>query len=425
MAFGLRRKKKGAQNGANDNPSQNKKGITGFEVQFLKDGRWVIDMILPDELEAAAQAKSLLDKNEEYEAARVLTLRKRLDGNRAEEESLLLEQKEKTKAYRLRGEATDGGICHKASDFANFESRLAIYGMFRDYLEDVQITVTELLHIPTFLRKLEDGGGLLSAAIFQRSKAQAEILKMPQKAREIELVTMLAEWKKQGKDMMTERRHITNFEASKVKEIYQEVRAKRGEDNLEHGIRSHICVSLMGCNGLWHKLETILGWLEYADDAPILYELADDFVADILMSAETIQTLFGNQPNMGAFIKVLGDILLGNYKGKEDESGRKGVELNENLFHIQNLMTSGRAPQCRGVFIERLTTEMESDKDLDRHNPDNENSYLKEVIKQITDNDDKLLGGDRTKAAIKRRRRIIRQGQLRAMGMDDAADALG
>ena len=157
---------------------------TAFEVQIRREGRWTIEGTFDDERRALSSARSWLAVSG-VEEAKVLKFRT-LAGLSLE---TVIFQKAvpvvKEKPMTLGGTAEGAPYCTTPGDLYGFESRAVTGRLLRPFLDKFHITPTELLHSWTYLRKLDEQGLLLSAAIqaVARHHADRHGLAVPARAR--------------------------------------------------------------------------------------------------------------------------------------------------------------------------------------------------------------------------------------------------
>jgi len=407
-----------------------------YEVQYLRDKRWTIDMILEgEEEEAIARARDLLDRDEELAAVKVVRQKRGLMGSTFETEIFNQKAADRPQKVALGGDPGEAPDCAEAGDLGRVEARLAISRLLRAQLDKMAVTPTELLYNPTYLRKLQTTD-LYRAALFQVARAQAARGGTKSKARQAEIESYVRSFQRRGSELMAERRQLPHFDPGEIGHLVQRIRARLGAEEVPFAVRGLMCLWLMEAPGAEAKLDRVLahapaaemldavppasaspGGETEADPWALWLALVDEITADGCMEAAVLQSLFGVQPHLGAFLISLAGLLRGERIAEAATEPR--------LARIDDLLRRGWLPQTRHVLRERLIRELGSDKALDRRNPEGESKLLKSVAKAMASETGEPIGGAAARAAIDRRKTRLRKARLRALGMDDAADALG
>src|SRR5579859_2794066 len=255
---------------------------TSFEVQVLKDQRWVLSQVVLDEGEAIQFADNLLSKSS-YTAVRVVRDFARQDGLHSE--TVLVEKtKEQQKKEVSTATVNEAPICTELADAYGLSSRMTIGRVFRAYLDEALITPTELLHHAREMKRLGDKGTLLMNAVDQISALQAPGGGEESKARR--------DFHHRSWDQLYDRARKAASEKVAKALTFAEITAraaKTSEDKL-YQTRILMAEQLLECRGWAAKLDKVLRWAA-EEEAGVNLALLDAVIADLLIPAEMIQDL--------------------------------------------------------------------------------------------------------------------------------------
>ncbi len=389
---------------------------TAFEVQIRREGRWTIEGTFDDERRALTSARSWLAVSG-VEEAKVLKFRT-LAGLSLE---TVIFQKAvpvvKDKPMTLGGTAEGAPYCTTPGDLYGFESRTVTGRLLRPFLDKFHITPTELLHSWTYLRKLDEQGLLLGAAIqaVARHHADRHGVPVPGRARELRAFADVA--MARARDFQVERKGLPAFDPADLSGSSRAIAAAVGEEGHDFTFLSQLTIHLADRNSLAGKLEMLLDLLG-PDVEPRHLVLLDGVMADALGSAELVKELLGAQPNLALGLCALADLLLGRDPQPKDEP------VSPILAHIGTLTVQGRAPCCRAVLLDRIRQSLNGTQPLDRRDPRQEALLADHLATHLRDPQGRLLGGAEVEKALARRLVRHRQAILREQGMHDIADRL-
>lgn len=289
--------------------------IIKYEIATYREDRWVIECVRQHEDESVALAKMFL-ATDKYEAVRVVRER-RAPGDIVFETPVFEQARAKTnekKPLSISSSDDDDCWCDTLDDLYGGRSRRAIGQLLRTFLDQLGITVVELLTQYRFVKKLDDVGNLRMSAVHRIARARAEATGAPQ-----------AECAK-SLDRMVDTALVRARDALGTRGLM-----KLGDDGLDILIarcnaaadsrseqlflmRYAIGRSLEPRYGLADKMAVALGWLEVAKD-PLAHNLVDEIVADCFGSASMIQELLGRQPDMNGALRSLIAIASDRFDG--------------------------------------------------------------------------------------------------------------
>lgn len=392
------------------------KSSTAFEVQIRREGRWTIEGTYDEERRALASARSWLAVSgvEEVKALRFRTLAG------LSLETVIFQKAVpvvKDKPMTLGGTAEGAPYCTAPGDLYEFEARVVTGRLLRAFLDKFRITPTELLHSWTYLRKLDEQGLLLGAALQAAARHHADRhgVAVPARARELRGFADAA--MARARDFQAERKSLPAFDPADLSRSSRALVMALGEEAHDFAFLSQLTVHLADRNSLAGKLEMLLDLIG-PEVEPRHLALLDGVMADALGSAELVKELLGAQPNLALGLCALADLILGR------DPQPKSEPVSPLLAHVGALIVQGRAPCCRAVLLERIRQSLNGTQPLDRRDPKKEALLADHLATHLRDPQGRLLGGAEVEKALARRLIRHRQAILREQGMHDIADRL-
>ncbi|HTH15697.1 MAG TPA: hypothetical protein VL974_03510, partial [Magnetospirillum sp.] len=136
-----------------------------FEIQVMKDGRWSTQSYIDAEDTAMAAAKRyLMDKR--CEGARVVRNWERSDGRIVEKEIFCETRTIKDDGpVRIVEVDSAPACCQLPEEYYGPHSRNLMNRVFRNYLDKVFVTPTELIHNYKELKRIQDKDTLVPSAV--------------------------------------------------------------------------------------------------------------------------------------------------------------------------------------------------------------------------------------------------------------------
>ena len=392
------------------------KTVSSFEVQIRREGRWVIEATFLDEQAALSCARAQMTMGG-VEEVKVLKYRTFAGMSL---ETVIFEKAVpvvKEKPLLLGGTAEGAPFCLNADDLYGFDSRVVIGRLLRNFLDKYRITPTELLYAWTYVRKLDEQGMLLGAAIHAVARHHADLHGTAVPARVRDLRAFAEVVMARAREFQTERKHLPVFDPRDLPGFSAGLEALVGEEGHDAAFLGQLTVHLADRNSLGGKLDMLLAMIT-DDTEPRHLALLDGVMADALGSADVVKDLLGAQPNLAMGLCVLADHLLGRDPDPRDEPA------SALLVRVGELIRHGRAPCCRAVLVDRIRQSLNSAQPLDRREPRSEALLAEQVANRLRDGLGRPLGGADTEKALARRLIRHRQAILREQGMHDIADRL-
>ena len=385
---------------------------TSFEVQVLRDKRWVLAEVAADEANAVAFADNLLQKGN-HEAVRVVRDFRRTDGLHSE-----TVVHEKTADDRRKGDLSvapvaEAPICRRTGDFYALSSRQVVGRIFRRYLDEFILTPTELLHNAKEMKRLADKDRLLFSAVDCVSTLQAQASGEDGKARR--------DFLHQAWDEATARaRKAEPGKPPSPGATLAELAAAAGGEGEEHEYRCRVLMALclLDVRSWAGKLDRVLGWAA-EEDASARTALVDGVVADLLMSAQLLQDLLGFQANLGTALCQMCDLAAGRA-----EPARFAPEA---FGALNRLLAGAHLPQARDVLLARVIRELRGANPLSRNEPAREFEMFAQLLGRLVPYSGMVGGPAAAEAVAQRQMRLHNVGGAagHAQAVDGMARVLG
>jgi hypothetical protein len=380
-----------------------------YEVMSFYDKRWVIDCVMDDEELAIERARQLLL---EEKTEQVKVLRQRSMNTGFTTEKAVFEQARPPKGKKeisLSASIRAAPPCDTLDDFFALEARVVMGRVFREFLDKLVITPSELLHNYSYIKKLDATGNLISGAVFQIGQAQSNAGLGTVKERVNALHRLVDETKMLARDTLAERKRLPLLEGKQFGML-----CRRAEARFEPSERGYIIMTsltnyLAGSQSFGQKLEQLSKLFTDDVDAEGVDRL-DGVIADVLGSGVMVQELLGSHGSLGTALALLADIAL----GRLDAPPRTA---SESLKLLLALMQGHGLTASRRVLFDRLKRELKGKKPLCRDDLNAERRALTELEMKLKDEKGELIGSKEVADAFATRREEIRKAHLRKSGI--------
>lgn len=370
-----------------------------FEIQVMKDGRWIQQSLIDDQAAAVSAAKKLL-QDKKCEGARVVRNWARADGTYDEKEIFSQTQQVRDDGPIYINQIEDAPAkCEAPTDFYGPQSRAVTNRLFRNYMEKAFVTPTEVMHNYKEMKRLQDKDSLLPSAVDRVALLQTKDGAGDSKARREEIFKSLDQ-------MSAKARKADGMSLPKLngafKDMYDRVADMAAEpteaDFLAMVVLSRDLVDVRSWAG---KLDRLCALAEAEGDAHSL-RLLDGVIADVLGS-NVVQEILGFQPSLAAAICAMLDLAEGKFVSDKSELGDSAELLNK-LFRDQKL------PESRTILIDRAHRQLRSPNPLYRNDPGKERDAFVQVVGRLMGPDGPLFGSDTAEAITTRYTRMVDEG---------------
>lgn len=374
-------------------------GNANFEIQVMKEGRWVAESIRDSEDDARALAKRLM-ANKACEGARVVRNWMRGDGTMVETEVF-----SETREVRDDGQLRIANIedvpprCESTKEYYALPSRMVMGRVFRPYLDQAGLTPTELIHNYKELRRLQDKDTLVPSAVDRVAGLQTKGTEQDPRERREEIFKSI--------DAMAVR--ARKAEALKLPKLNGSMNAMlatlstmaQGEGDADFLALVVLSDELVQTRNFLGKLDRLCRLAEAETDKAGL-TLLDGVIADVL-GANVVQELLGYQPGLGHAICAMLDLAEGALNTDKSEAGEIAVLLN-------GLLRARKLPASRSCLIDRAHRQLRQANPLYRNDPTKEGEAFRLVAERLLGPDGLLCGAESADALTTRQTRMVEEG---------------
>ena len=379
-----------------------------FEVQCLREGRWIIETSLPNQAEAEAFARRQLEKRE-VAGAKIL----REKGSGGSQKVVFSKIKEKREEKLTAGRIDTAPACRTVDECLQLRARMAMNRLLRTYLDKYALTPIEVLHNYREFKRLQDHDRLVGGALNQVAALQSENAaeSMSVSRRADTLYGYASEIGKRTKDVET--LQLPSIKQLGLDATFARIAAGAGDSaaNVDFLFRVAVSRDLIETRSHFGKLERLLHWINDSQDDGAVRRL-DDFVADILGVASVVQDLLGEQPSLAAAVSKLLDIAFGQWQAPSGVSRAAATDgTGDSIVQIARLVQEGRLPASSQVLVERVRVQLGGAKPLVRNDPDLEITSFRQILDRLMPDAALPVGGsDLVDALVQRKMRILNRG---------------
>ncbi|MBC7953101.1 MAG: hypothetical protein H7Z12_14940 [Rhodospirillaceae bacterium] len=369
-----------------------------FEIQVMRDGRWSTESYIDAEDTAVAAAKRyLMDKK--CEGARVIRNWARADGRMVEKEVFSETRTIKDDGpVRLVQVDTAPAKCEAPQDYFGGQSRSLMNRLFRNYLEKVYVTPTELIHNYKELKRIQDKDTLIPSAVDRIAFLQTRDGDQESKARRDEIFKSIDQMSARARK--AEALKLPKLNAS-FKGMLDRVADLAGDDDTDYLAMVVLSRDLGDLRNWLGKLDRLCKLAMEESDLHSL-EMLDGVIADVL-GANVVQEILGWQPSLAMAIVRLLDLAEGNFPAENSEAADT-VEL------LNALLKAGKLPASRLCLIDRAHRQLKSANALYRSDPSKEKDAFNTVLDRVVTPTGLLFGGETADALTTRITRMVEEG---------------
>ncbi|MBL4739438.1 MAG: hypothetical protein JKY12_00495 [Sneathiella sp.] len=356
-----------------------------FEVHGRKASSWAVQKVCDDKSSAIDTAKNLF-KSLNLKAVKVLEV-KYDSSDPVFHDTIVYFDGEKAKSSQTTTADLIGPVCTKPDDLYLPAARQSISKLLQKPLAGWKITPLELLYHQGHLQKLNDTGQILQGAV-QRA-AVSHVQKTGQKVNErvLDLYgftnTVLQELKK-----LTVEGHIPEIVEDDLIGVLK--LAKETEDWRKSFMMS-FARHLQEVSTLDEKFEKIISYVLRYDDPDIL-QMLDRHLADFVSSPAILQTLMGEDKNLGeGMLSLIGFIRGSKGVNKTEHAGTKRINM---LIRDKNL------PETKQVLVLRLIETLTGNQSFVKGDPFKSVAYHSKILSKLHIAAGEHIGGQDTVDAL-------------------------
>jgi hypothetical protein len=372
-------------------------GRENFEVQVMKQGRWVTESARDKEDDARQLAQRFLN-DKSCPGARVI--RNRLNHDGSMNETVIFEQTQSAKGdgpARINPIESAPPRCEKSRDYFGLESRMTMNRIFRTHLEQIVLTPTELLHNAKELSRLRDKDSLVPSAVDMVATLQTKGTDVPAKQRREDIFAAIDQ-------IFAQARRAEGLKLPRIEGRFSDfITAVQGigDEAPEYLAMVALSRELVVRRNWIAKLERLcqLASVEIEMQATLLL---DTVIADVL-GANVVQEILGWQPALGSAIVSMLDLADGRFDAAKSDAREIAIMLN-------TLFERGRLPGSRHVMIGRAMHQLKSSNPLSRNDPAKEMEEYQRVLVRLLSPSGLLAGAEAAEALTVRGTRFVEQG---------------
>ncbi|CAA7623383.1 hypothetical protein [Magnetospirillum sp. UT-4] len=374
-------------------------GRASYEIQVMKDGRWSTESVRDEEKDAVLLARRFLT-DKKCEGAKVVRNWTRADGKITETE-VFAQQQSVREDGEIRIAQVDAAPakCEAPDDYVGLQSRVMMNRLFRNYMEKVFVTPTELIHNYKELKRLQDKDTLLPSAVDRVAFLQTKEGEQDSRSRRDEIF-------KEVDHISARARRADGMTLPKLngcfREMYDKV-AGLAEADVDADYLAMVVLSrdLVNVRNWVGKLDRLCR-LAVEEGDPHSLQLLDGVIADVL-GANIVQEILGWQPSLAAAIGRMFDLAEGNMP-------TDGSEAAESVDMLNRLFKEHKLPASRLCMIDRAHRQLRSANPLYRSDASKELEAFGQVVLRVLTPAGLLFGPETAEALTTRYTRMVVEG---------------
>ena len=312
-----------------------------FDVQVRCGGRWIIEAVRDNEADARALAAGIF-ADCKCRGTRIVSNWTRPDGNVIETE-LFRQTREVRDDGPLRIVQVDSvsAKCETLKDCLATDSRQVMVRIFRDYLNQIVITPTELIHDFKELRRIQDKDSLVRSAIDRVAFLQTRESERNARTRRDELFHLLDQMSDRARKV--DRAGLPRL-GGKFSETMGAIGGAADQDERDYLALVVLSRDLLDLRNWVGKLELFCR-LAAVEDEPHAARMLDGVIADVL-GTDVMQEILGRQSSLAGTICELFDLAEGIFATGKTAAG-------ESADHLNRLLADRRLPASRRCIVDR------------------------------------------------------------------------
>lgn len=349
-----------------------------YEVHGQKASTWAVQKVC-DEKSAAIEIAKNLFKELDLKAVKVLEVKFDVADPVFHDKEVYFEG-EKINPNQSHTVDLIGPICLKADDLYLPAARRSILKLLQKPLASWNVTPLELLYHQGHLQKLNDTGQILQGAV-QRA-AVSHVQKTGQKVNErvLDLYSytnsILLELKR-----LTIEEQIPQIEND---DLIGAIQQSKQTGDWRKTFMMSFARHLNDIKTLDEKFEKIMSYLSNFDDPEIL-QMLDRYLADFSSSPAILQTLMGEDENLGEAMLNLIDFIRGaKKKNRGEHTGAQRVNM---------LLRDKALPETRQVLVLRLVETLSGNQSFVKEDPFRSISYHSKILSKMHISAGEHIGG--------------------------------
>jgi hypothetical protein len=392
-------------------------GKASFEIQAMRDNRWVAEGLRDTEESAKQAAKQLFGKGA-CTGVRVVKNWQRMDGN-VTETVVYTETREAAAPKVTASPIEQAPVCKTLGDYYRGSSRSVINRVLSKYIDKVILTPSEIMHSYSALKKVQEVDTLFPGAVDRVASIQAKALGEDVKIRRDELYRVVAQLSDKAR-RAAQNKDLPVLKGDDLDGLIAQVSQAVPADEAEFNIRVALCKQLAQTRSWLGKLERLAALAKPSKRAEAL-RVIDELVADLIGVPAALQDILGQHRNLAKALCAMIDLYEG--AGTVEKS-----DAAEQMAVLAPLMAEGKLEEARTSLMERVQRQLAGGQPLSRNEPTQEAEAFREVATRLYRNPKQVLGGPATAAALVQRYVFMGEAGGKAglrMGVGGVASALG
>lgn len=367
-----------------------------FDIQVLRENRWVTEAVRGAEIDARALAKKYL-ADKKCAGARVVANIPKRDGS--VDEQVVFEETQAVsgeKPIQITPVEDQMPRCVNPKDFFGLESRMIANRIFRTHLEKASLTPTEILHSAKDLQRLYDYDSLMPSAVSHVAKMQSQGAGQA-KERQREIYACIDH-------ILAQAKRADTMSLPKLGKHFSQTLAdvaQFGGETPEYLAMVVLTRDLVLIRSWTDKLDRLCELAAGETDAKATL-LLDTVIADVL-GANVIQELLGWQRSLGSAIISMLDLADGVFDPQKSDAKETATRLNA-LFAAQALPASQR------VLVDRALRQLKSSAPLYKADPSKEMEEYQRVLARLLVPGGILSGAQAAEALTLRGSQFVEEG---------------
>jgi hypothetical protein len=292
-------------------------------------------------------------------------------------------------------------VCEDLADYYSLASRLTIARLMKQYLDDQEITATEIIHSFREGKRLLDKDALVSAAVAVVSGLQAKAGHGTAVERRKAIYDSLDAMLRRARDV--ENTPLPKLKTTRINDALAET-DKMSNDPQEQLFLGRVTLAraMSDTRGYFGKLDCVMSQMQ-PDTGDLGRQLLDEALGELLVNNAVIQEILGNQKNLATALIALFDIATGKAAEGTYNNDSPAAKLNA-------AFTGNSYPGAKSALVDWITRQLKGNGPLDRRNPHLENEGFDKIFKRFCEGDEWLAGGALTEAVTLRYGKRVEEG---------------
>lgn len=361
-----------------------------FEVHSFKVDHWVIEDVCATEEDARDLVKRLTANRDGMRIVRDFA---GAPGMPATQTILFSEMRQAQQKAITVQPVDEAPVCTQAEDYLQADSRQVISRMLRQYLEEKALTASELLYNAGEMKRAINFENMVPTAVGRIATIQGKTTGQDARERRDMIYGSLSDLRQKAEEAQKRAPFTVKQDGFQGAMNKAEALAGGDADMAAYFSKVVLCRDLVQIRNLLGKVEWLLEAAgDAAENAPAHIHIIDTLVADAVSFPAVVQDLLGRQPDLGAALNRLLDVLEGKFELQEREMAPAITQV------LSRWIAIGHAPQTKAVLYESLLRSLRGNQPLARDPERNRAAYGAFVARLVTPQG--LTGGPRMAEAL-------------------------